>query len=146
MRRPYIPSALRRLVVERAGQRCEYCQMPAEESPDIFELEHVIAHAKGGPTTADNLAFACPGCNRYKGVRSHARHLQTGHRVPLFNPRRQRWERHFAWSSDGTQIMGRTATGQATIDVLRMNRPAMGNLRRAWYAVGVHPAQTGEAE
>jgi 5-methylcytosine-specific restriction endonuclease McrA len=73
MRCLYISSALRRLVVERAGRRCEYCHMPEEQSPDIFELERVVAHAKGGATTADNLAFACPACNRYKGIRSHAR-------------------------------------------------------------------------
>ena len=146
MRRPYIPSALRQLVVERAGQRCEYCQTPTAQFPVSFELEHVVAHTRGGATTMDNLAFACPSCNRSKGVRSHAINAQTGRRVPLFNPRRQRWERHFAWSGDGTQIIGRTATGRATVNALRMNRPAMCNLRRAWYAIGVHPAQTGAAE
>jgi hypothetical protein len=67
---------------------------------------------------------------------------QTGRRVPLFNPRHQRWARHFTWSDDYTKIIGRTATGRATVDALHMNRTAMCNLRRAWYAVGVHPAQT----
>jgi len=146
MKKVYIPSALRRLVIERAGQRCEYCQMPEEQCADIFELEHVVPRAKGGATTADNLAFACPSCNRYKGARSHAREPQTGRSVPLFHPRRQKWRRHFAWSDNGTQIIGRTATGRATVEALRMNRTAMGNLRRAWYAVGVHPAQTEKEE
>ncbi len=144
MRRVYIPSSLRQLVVERSRQRCEYCQMPEEHCADIFELEHVVAHAKGGETTADNLAFACPSCNRRKGARSNATYLdaQTGRRVPLFNPRSQQWTRHFDWSDDCTKVIGRTATGRATVDALNMNRTAMCNLRRAWYAVGVHPAQT----
>jgi len=146
MRRVYIPASLRRLVVERAGPRCEYCQMPEEHCADIFELEHVIARAKGGETTADNLAFACPSCNRRKGARSHALDTQTGRRVPLFNPRHQRWTRHFTWSNDYTKIIGRTATGRATVDALHMNRTAMCNLRKAWYAVGVHPAQTEQEE
>ena len=144
MRRPYISSALRRLVVDRAGRRCEYCHMPEEQSPDIFELEHVVAHAKGGSTSADNLAFSCPSCNRYKAIRSHAQDGQTGRAAPLFNPRRQRWKRHFTWNDDGTRIIGRTATGRATVETLRMNRTAMCNLRRAWIAVGVHPVQTPE--
>jgi hypothetical protein len=116
--------------------------MPEEQSPDIFELEHVVAHAKGGLATAENLALACPSCNRYKGSRSSAVDAQTGRRAPLFNPRHQQWRRHFAWSDDGTKILGRTATGRTTVNALRMNRPAMCNLRLAWYAVGVHPAQT----
>ena len=146
MRRPYISSALRRLVVERARGRCEYCHMPEEQSPDIFESEHVVPHAKGGSTTADNLAFSCPSCNRYKGIRSHTQDARTGRSVPLLHPRRQRWKRHFTWSDDGTQIIGRTATGRATVETLRMNHTAMCNLRRAWYAVGIHPVQTSEEE
>lgn len=146
MRRPYISVALQRLVVERARRQCEYCHMPEEQSPDIFELEHVVAHARGGSTTADNLAFSCPSCNRYKGIRSHSQDPQTRRSVPLFNPRRQRWEGHFTWSDDGTQLIGRTATGRATVEILRLNRTAMCNLRRAWYAVGVHPIQTSGNE
>ena len=96
MRRVYIPSSCRWLVVERAGRCCEYCQMPEEQCADIFELEYVVARAKGGETTADNLAFACPSCNRRKGARSHAIDMQNGRRVQLFNPRRQQWARHFA--------------------------------------------------
>jgi len=146
MRRVYIPASLRRLIVERARRRCEYCQMPEEHCADIFELEHIVARTKGGETTADNLAFACPYCNRRKGARSHALDTQTGRCVPLFNPRRQQWARHFTWNNDYTKIIGRTATGRATVDALHMNRTAMCNLRRAWYAVGVHPAQTEQKD
>ncbi len=42
---------------------------------------------------------------------------QTEQEVPLFNPRADRWNDHFAWDEDW-QIVGLTAIGCATIDVL----------------------------
>jgi hypothetical protein len=89
-------------------------------------------------TTADNLALSC-GCNGYKGQRSGARDPQTGRVVRLFNPRRQQWSRHFAWSPDFLLILGRTATGRATVQALRLNRPELLNLRRVLHPLGEHP-------
>ena len=45
----------------------------------------------------------------------------TGALVPLFNPRRQRWERHFVWN--GAILVGRTRIARATIRVLAINDP-----------------------
>ena len=39
--------------------------------------------------------------------------------MPLFNPRRQKWDRHFRW--DGPLLVGRTAIGRTTIRVLQIN-------------------------
>jgi hypothetical protein len=138
---PYLPSALRRLILERAQGRCEYCQLPMAYSPDIFEVEHILPLAGGGATELENLALACSSCNRYKGTRTSAQDPRSGRRVRLFNPRRQRWERHFRWSEDFTEIEGRTATGRATVEALRMNREPLRRLRAALYALGLHPAQ-----
>lgn len=41
--------------------------------------------------------------------------------TPLFNPRTERWVDHFRWR--GAELEGKTATGRATIDVLRINDP-----------------------
>jgi hypothetical protein len=60
----------------------------------------------------------------------------------LFNPRRQRWSRHFAWSKDFSQVLGRTAVGRATAAALHLNSPALINLRRALRAIGKHPPET----
>jgi hypothetical protein len=87
-----------------------------------------------------NLAFSC-GCNSYKGDRTSARDPETGRRAALFHPRRQQWSRHFTWNEDLTLIIGRTATGRATIDALRLNRPELVNLRRALCVIGEHPPQ-----
>ena len=38
----YIPVALRRLVEERANQRCEYCQLPAGVVFFPHKVDHVI--------------------------------------------------------------------------------------------------------
>ena len=87
-----------------------------------------------------NLAYAC-GCNLYKGSKTHARDPETGRRVPLFNPRRQRWTRHLSWSDDLLSIIGRTLTGRATVEALNLNRPELVNLRRVLIVAGEHPPE-----
>ena len=64
----YISEPLRRLVQERAGYCCEYCQIPADVTFYAHEVDHVIALKHGGETIAENLAYACWRCNRYKGT------------------------------------------------------------------------------
>jgi HNH endonuclease len=130
---------LSRLVAERAQWRCEYCRSPAAFSTQPLEIDHIIPRSKNGLTASENLALSC-GCNTYKGGRIHARDPQTGRVVSLFHPRRQRWTRHFAWSEDFLAIIGRTATGRATVEALHLNRPELLNLRRALRAIGEHPS------
>ena len=45
----------------------------------------------------------------------------------LFDPRRQRWSEHFAWSDDGTRVIGRTPCGRATVLWQEGNRIAVGD-------------------
>ena len=87
----------------------------------------------------DNLCLACSTCNRYKASRQAAVALLLGHTVPLFHPQRQLWKEHFAWNTDATMILDLTPIGQATIEALRMNRPALIRLRRMWVQMGEHP-------
>jgi hypothetical protein len=136
----YIPIALRRIVIVRARGLCEYCHTPQAYFPDLFEFEHVIPRSLQGLTTAENLAFACAPCNRFKGCRTTVWDGETGRRVRLFNPRLQQWERHFGWSDDYTEIIGRTVTGRATIAALYMNREPMRRLRQMLLLIGAHPA------
>jgi hypothetical protein len=141
MEREAIPRALRRRVRDRAGDRCEYCRHPAAFSCAPFVCEHVVPRIRGAGSTAAELAWACPACNGHKYAKTHARDPLTGRSVPLFNPRRQRWSRHFAWGTDFLLIQGRTATGRATVAALHVNCPALVNLRRALRAVGAHPPE-----
>jgi len=135
----HVPASLRNQVRARAKGYCEYCFCPADFTNASFHCEHIQPLAAGGETTLDNLAWSCPWCNAHKYTKTHGHDPQTGHRVPLFNPRRQRWSRHFAWSEDFIVIIGRTATGRATVETLHMNRPELLNLRRVLKAVDEHP-------
>jgi 5-methylcytosine-specific restriction endonuclease McrA len=139
MRGKAIPRSLRKLVRDRAGNRCEYWRHPASYSCAAFACEHVHPRARGAGNTMAELAWACPSCNSHKYDKTHARDTRSGRVVPLFNPRGQRWSRHFAWSEDFLLVLGRTATGRATVQALCLNRLEAVNLRRALAAIGEHP-------
>jgi hypothetical protein len=112
-----LANQLRRL----SGGRCEYCRMPEGFDPLPFQVDHIIAEQHGGPTVLENLAWSCLHCNKHKGPNIAGVDPVTGQLIALFHPRRQRWQRHFAW--EGPQIVGRTLVGRATIQVLGMNDP-----------------------
>ena len=84
-----------------------------------LQLDHVIAEQHGGRTAAANLALACADCNRLKGPNVATLDPRDGDLVPLFHPRRDRWEDHFAL--DGPRIRGLTARGRGTLRLLKMN-------------------------
>jgi hypothetical protein len=104
-----------------------------------MELEHIVPESLGGKTEEINLWLACPLCNAHKADRIVARDPRSGRVVRLFNPRRQIWANHFDWSPDGDLVVGRTATGRATVAALHLNRAALVAARRAWITVGWHP-------
>ena len=112
--------ALRRSVRERAGGRCEYCGLPDCLPPiEPFHLEHIVARQHQGPTTLENLAWACHRCNRHKGPNLTGLDPDTHALVPLFHPRRDQWREHFVF--DGVRVRGLTPTGRATAWLLQMN-------------------------
>ncbi len=139
MTKKYIAPALRRLVVERAHNLCEYCRYPGRYAPQTPPVDHIIPQDAGGETTAENLAQSCQGCNGHKAARTFGLDPITGQRVSLFHPRQQRWEDHFAWSEDYLRLTGLTAIGRATVEALQLNRESLVNMRRVLYAVGEHP-------
>jgi hypothetical protein len=53
----------------------------------------------------------CHFCNAAKSTNLSGRDIVTGRVVVLFNPRRQRWSRHFEW--DGPRLVGLTPCGRA---------------------------------
>lgn len=115
----YVPTTLRRQVTERAGNRCEYCLLPSEVAFFPHEVDHVVAEKHGGATEIDNLALACWRCNRHKGSDLTSFDPQTRQLSPLFNPRTQVWAEHFAY--EGERIVGLTAEGRTTVNLLRLN-------------------------
>ena len=132
-------SSLRAYVKRRAKSCCEYCKAPQSHSPDPFSLEHIIPRTKGGEDKLSNLAFSCQGCNNHKHIHTEAPDPLTGKKVPLFHPRKDKWEQHFKWSKAFSHIVGTTSTGRATVRRLELNRKGLLNLRKALFLSGQHP-------
>ena len=135
----YIPRELRQRVADQAGHRCGYCRSSEEVTGLAMEIEHLMPRALGGLTREENLWLACSACNSFKGHRISGRDPQSGRMVRLFNPRKQSWNEHFAWTDSGTRIRDRTAVGRATVRALRLNRSLLVQARRAWVKAGLHP-------
>jgi hypothetical protein len=104
-----------------------------------MEIDHIIPQAEGGTDDEDNLWLACPRCNNFKRNQTHALDPTTGEHVQLFNPRRQVWSEHFAWSADGARIIGKTSCGRATVMALQLNVEANVVFREMLVSVGWHP-------
>lgn len=122
--------AVRQRVRSRAGDCCEYCRSHQDDAPYFrFQIEHIIPKQHGGSDDDSNLALACPHCNQHKGPNLAGLDPHTGSLTPLFHPRLQRWDEHFAHR--GPLIMGQTAAGRATVGVLTMNDRLRVELRAA---------------
>lgn len=134
-----ITAKQRRLVHGRAADCCEYCKSQLRYSTDSFSVEHIVPRRRGGTDALSNLALACQGCNNRKYVGVEAVDPLTGQTVPLYHPRRQTWDAHFAWSADFLVICGLTPTGRATVEKLDLNREPVVNLRRLLRAAAEHP-------
>ncbi len=124
-------------VWSRAGDRCEYCRIPQRCDPLAFQIDHIIARQHRGVTEADNLALACYSCNHHKGPNIAGFDLVISQIVPLFNPRRDEWHRHFRW--DGPELVGLTSVGRVTLHVLAINLDFRVSLRRTLTDEGVFP-------
>jgi hypothetical protein len=134
-----VPANLRRRVRRRARGLCEYCRSSAELTGHDFTVDHILPEARGGGNDPANLCLCCFWCNAFKQARTEAVDPRTAQRVALFHPRRDRWVDHFRWNRDATRILGRTRTGRATVQALRLNRPALVRARRVWVRHQLHP-------
>jgi hypothetical protein len=110
---------LRRRVVDRAGNCCEYCLHPQELAASSHQVDHVIAEKHGGQTALDNLALSCTVCNRRKGSDIASVDSEMGNLIPLLNPRTQSWPDHFRL--DSAHIVGLTDVGRTTVTFLQLN-------------------------
>ncbi|MCX6048452.1 MAG: HNH endonuclease [Chloroflexi bacterium] len=140
----YISVDKQRQVIERARGRCEYCQSRSDYATETFAVDHIVPISRGGTNKIDNLASACSGCNGRKYNKLEAQDPADGERVPLFNPRLQKWADHFSWSADYTHMIGLTPSGRATVEGLQLNRRGLVNMRGALYLIGKHPPKLDE--
>jgi hypothetical protein len=128
-------AATRRLVRQRAQGRCEYCRLPQAAQPFVaFHIEHIVAKQHGGSDDPENLCAACERCNSFKGPNLTGIDPETGKVERLFDPRHQAWHEHF--ELQGLLIVGLTATGRTTVEVLAMNEGRRVQLRAELIARG----------
>jgi hypothetical protein len=129
---------LRDAVIRRAGNRCEYCQLPAQFQISGFEIDHILPRSRGGQTELANLALACPHCNARKWAHTDGEDSELGQLVALFNPRTQTWGDHFHWSEEPPFVLvGISACGRATVVRLQMNHPDLVSIRRLLDGLGI---------
>jgi hypothetical protein len=105
-------------------------------SAAAFHVDHIIPKQHGGTDDPSNLALACYHCNLRKGPNLTGIDPDTGALVPLFHPRQERWDTHFALRE--TYIVGLTPTGRTTVRVLQMNAVDRVQLRAA---LRIHQSQ-----
>jgi hypothetical protein len=134
----YVPAELRRQIRAHFFNRCAYCQSGEALTVVTFEVEHIMPISLGGLTKFENLCLACPTCNRHKSNRIVGL-TDDGTESRLFHPQLDRWLDHFDWTVNGTLIVGLSDIGNATISLLRMNRPQLVEVRSLWGIVGRHP-------
>ena len=111
--------------------------MPQAFAEPTHEIDHVIAEQHRGPTTLENLALACFYCNNHKGPNIAGIDPVTSVMCRLFHPRQDDWEEHFAWT--GPHLLGLTAIGRTTIEVLAINIRHRLAHRQALIEEGVFP-------
>lgn len=132
-------SETRRLVVERAKNRCEYCRLPQRGQAATFHLDHILPRVEDGPDDETNLALACPTCSLRKGRKTEVLDPADGSTVGLFNPRTMTWPDHFTAREDGS-VEGRTPCGRASTACLRLNDGTLETIRAELFARGLWPA------
>jgi len=105
-----------------------------------FHVEHVVPRSLGGSSDLDNLAWSCPGCNLRKAGRIGLLDPDMNQRVPVFNPRSQRWHDHFEWRE--FEIAPLTAIGRATCSAFEFNSLRRIRIREAEMMFGLFPPES----
>ncbi|MCU0497318.1 MAG: HNH endonuclease [Anaerolineae bacterium] len=133
----YIPESLRRQVIEKANQRCEYCLVHQQDTLFVHEIDHIIPEKHRGETVESNLCLACFDCNRFKGSDFASFDPLNKQVTLLYHPRKDVWKDHF--ELNGPTIIPRTAVGRVTIFVLKLNLSHRLFERQALIEVGRYP-------
>ena len=81
------------------------------------------------------MHYVCSFCNAAKGSDAAGFDPVSNTLQPLFHPRRDEWDKHFAWI--GPRLRGKTPVGRATIVVLRINLPERIEHRRLLIRAGL---------
>lgn len=92
-----ISASLRQQIELAADYCCEYCKTSSRITGTPLVIDHVFPRSLGGSDLFENLAAACYRCNLLKNQKTQVEDAETGVMAPLFHPRQDLWEEHFAW-------------------------------------------------
>lgn len=134
----YIGAELRRQVISRANNICEYCRIHEDDTFFGCQIDHIISEKHGGTTTFENLALACTFCNVAKGS-DIGSITNDGIFTRFFNPRIDVWNEHFVLV--GIILEPLTPIGQVTVRLLQFNTLDRLLEREALIAVGRYPIE-----
>jgi hypothetical protein len=127
------------LVADRANHRCEYCHAPELVFNFPFEVEHILPLSREGTNSQENLALACRSCNLRKGIRINGIDPQSNTEVQLFHPRLEEWDNHFQADTTSGIILGMTAIGRTTVNILEINSQPQVTARQLWIRLSLFP-------
>ncbi|WP_353929690.1 HNH endonuclease signature motif containing protein [Okeanomitos corallinicola TIOX110] len=119
MDRPYLNKELRRLVASRADFLCEYCLIEEKYTALGCTIDHIISIKHGGSSDADNLAYCCVFCNRFKGSDIGSIVWKNKEFIRFYHPRWDNWSEHF--QLDDSHIQPLTTIGEVTARILGFN-------------------------
>lgn len=134
----YISENVRLEVATRANFKCEYCLVHEEDLFFTYQVDHIVSIKHGGENNISNFAYACSVCNQFKGTDLGTYLPGINRLIRLFNPRRDKWSKHFT-ISDGI-IISKTLIGEATIKILSLNQPDRVLLRQVLVQAGRYPS------
>ena len=137
----YLSKKLKEKIRTQAKFRCGYCLRSETLTGMPMDFEHLKPLAVGGENIEENIWLSCRRCNEFKGIQILALDPKTNKMSSIFNPRTQNWNEHFYWSSDGTEIIGKTSIGRATVSALKLNEEVIVITRKLWVSVGWFPPE-----
>jgi len=115
--------------------------MPESGGTISFHIDHIMPRKHGGKEAdPDNLCLACYKCNGHKGYEIAGYDPATGKLTPLYHPRNQHWDEHFALLDD-MLLVGLTPEGRVTVYVLQMNDPERVENRQLLAEIGEYPCE-----
>lgn len=128
---------LRRAVMERAGECCEYCLIHSQFKLFSFHVGLVIPERHGGEIKLDNLSFSCVACSFCKSMDIGSLDPETQLITGYYNPRKQKWSEHFQLK--GATIEPLTPEGRVMVRMLHLNSPERVQERTLMIQLGCYP-------
>lgn len=98
MARPAIPEAMKALVLQRSGGRCQGCGAVGLGSSVPFDIDHIVPYAVTGRHDADNLQAICCNCHAMKS-RAEVKTIRLYQRLQRTRSTRMCWHCHVIYSA-----------------------------------------------